>query len=316
MTSAQGSPTPSEQPVGAQASQPPPPPSIGLATEDTEDSGVGRRYVGANGIAILAIVIVALMALITYSLVAIWPVTTATPTVVTTHLFGFRLVISSEQRLFMIVALSGALGGLIHSARSLYWYAGNRVLRRSWLLMYVYLPFIGSALAVVFYVILRGGLLTGEATAAQVNFFGFAATSALVGLFSPEAAEKLKQVFDTLLAPAESGRDRVPITAEPTVESIEPQSVKVGTIISIHGQNLSGSTAVLFHGARAPVSTVEDATVTVQVPKGASTGPIRLAVGTRIVNIPGVLHVDLKHPGGTSTKATKPSDPSPMEHFT
>jgi hypothetical protein len=36
---------------------------------------------------------------------------------------------------------------------------------------------------VVFYVILRGGLIT--VTAAQVSFFGFAAISALVGLFSP-----------------------------------------------------------------------------------------------------------------------------------
>jgi hypothetical protein len=58
---------------------------------------------------------------------------------------------------------------------------------------------------VVFYVILRGGLITG--TAAQVNFFGFAAIAALVGLFSPEAADKLKQIFSTLFAPSPPGRD-------------------------------------------------------------------------------------------------------------
>ena len=57
----------------------------------------------------------------------------------------------------------------------------------------------------VFYVILRGGLVTG--TAASVNFFGFAAISALVGLFSPEAALKLKQIFGTLLAPTPPERD-------------------------------------------------------------------------------------------------------------
>jgi hypothetical protein len=49
------------------------------------------------------------------------------------------------------------------------------------------------------------GLITG--TAAQVNFFGFAAISALVGLFSPEAADKLKQIFSTLFAPSRPGRD-------------------------------------------------------------------------------------------------------------
>ena len=74
--------------------------------------------------------------------------------------------------------------------------------------MYAFLPFIGGTLAVVFYVILRGGLVTG--TAAQVNFFGFAAISALVGLFSPEAAEKLKLIFSTLLAPVPHERDSLP----------------------------------------------------------------------------------------------------------
>lgn len=179
----------------------------------------GARYVGPAGIMLLAFAVIAAMILATYVLVAVWPASEATSHTAS-YVFGIRMLLDQEQRLFAVVALTGALGGLIHCARSLYEYVGNRDLRRSWLLMYLSLPFIGGTLAVVFYVILRGGLVTG--TAAQVNFFGFAAISALVGLFSPEAVEKLKQIFGTLMAPAPQGRDRLPPETSATAERTEP----------------------------------------------------------------------------------------------
>lgn len=180
--------------------------AAGPMTEDDPDSGVGRHFVSPTGVVVLGSIILMAMLAGIYALVAVWP-TSAVATTTSSRVAGVSLLLDREQRLFVVVAIAGALGGLIHSARSLYEYVGNRMLRRSWLLMYVSLPFIGAALAVVFYVILRGGLITG--TAAQVNVFGFAAVAALVGLFSPEAAEKLKQIFSTLLAPVHEGRDRL-----------------------------------------------------------------------------------------------------------
>jgi hypothetical protein len=38
---------------------------------------------------------------------------------------GIRLSLDQDQRLFVVVAVTGALGGLIHSARSLYAYVGT-----------------------------------------------------------------------------------------------------------------------------------------------------------------------------------------------
>ena len=181
--------------------------AAGSAAHPAPDSGIGGAYVGAAGAAFLACIVLSLLALTVYALVAIWPPSPG-PVATSSHVLGLRLVLGRDQRLFIIVALAGGLGGLIHSGRSLYEYTGSRTLRRSWLLMYLSLPFIGSALAVVFYVILRGGLITGSSV--QANFFGFAAVAALVGLFSPEAMEKLKQVFSTILAPAQQGRDRLP----------------------------------------------------------------------------------------------------------
>jgi hypothetical protein len=191
-----------------------------------DDTHIGASPVGPAGIVLVASLIIAALVFGVYCLVAIWPASPAT-TATASHVAGIRLMLDREQRLFVVVAITGALGGLIHSARSLVAYVGNRNLRRSWLLMYLILPFTGGALAVVFYVILRGGLVTG--TAAQVNFFGFAAISALVGLFSPEAAEKLKQIFSTLLAPAPHERDSLPPGPEAAARGTGPRTGATGT---------------------------------------------------------------------------------------
>jgi len=260
----------------------------GRAAEGS-DSGIGRSYVGPAGLTVVAVIIVAAMTFAVYGLVAVWP-TSASAAVTPSHLAGMRLLLDREQRLFVIVALAGMLGGLIHSARSLYEYAGNRVLRRSWLLMYFSLPFIGAALAVVFYVILRGGLITG--TAAQVNFFGFAAISALVGLFSPEAAEKLKQIFGTLLAPAPLGRDRLTPASTALADGIEPQSGPVGTPVRILGRNLSGATAIIFQDSRTTATVVSDTEIAAVVPPGAVTGRVCVIAGELVVNVPGEFRVE------------------------
>ena len=186
------------------------------------DTGIGLNAVKPGGIVLLALVIVGLLVFAVYCLIAVWPVSQVATGATVSHVAGIRLSLDQEQRLFVVVAVTGALGGLIHSARSLYAYVGNRTLLRSWLLFYLSLPFIGGGLAVLFYLILRGGLVTG--TAAQVNFFGFAAISALVGLFTPEAALKLQQIFTTLLAPTPPGRDSLPPGTDPTGEVSPPTS--------------------------------------------------------------------------------------------
>jgi hypothetical protein len=64
-------------------------------------------------------------------------------------------------------------------------------------------------LAVVLLVALWPTSTASGVTTSRVGWFrlGFAAISALVGLFSPEAADKLKQIFSTLFAPSPPGRD-------------------------------------------------------------------------------------------------------------
>jgi hypothetical protein len=253
-----------------------------IARAAMPDSGVGRGYLGPVGVAVASALVTAALCFLIYVLIAVWP-TSGSVAPAPSRIAGITLMLNREQRLFVVVGFTGALGGLIHTARSLYEYAGNRVLRRSWLPMYIFLPFIGAALAVVFYVILRGGLFTGAAVA--VNFFGFAAISALVGLFSPEAAEKLKQLFSTLLAPAPRGRDSLS-SGVPAVVRLDPESGAVGTPVTITGRNLSETTVVIFGKAAAPGTVMSDEQVTALVPAGATTGPVRLLVGDQIATAP------------------------------
>lgn len=63
----------------------------------------------------------------------------------------FKPSIRDNVRVLIIVMIVGALGSLIHVFRSFYWYAGNRTLKTSWLLMYIMLPFNGAGMAVLFY---------------------------------------------------------------------------------------------------------------------------------------------------------------------
>ncbi|MBI4663008.1 MAG: hypothetical protein HY735_29720 [Verrucomicrobia bacterium] len=120
-----------------------------------------------------------------------------------------QVQVRPESRLFLVVAIAGALGGLLHSVRSFYWYVGNRNLKWSWVPQYVLLPWVGAILGLVIYLILRGGLLAGEATVSDTNPFGFAAFASMAGLFSEQAVEKLRQLFEGLLARSPKGRDHV-----------------------------------------------------------------------------------------------------------
>jgi hypothetical protein len=142
----------------------------------------------------------------------------------------------ADERLLLLVLLCGALGGLVHALRSYYWYVGNRDLRRSWLLMYGLLPIVGALLAAIVYFLLRGGLVTG-AGVPEANPFGFAALAALTGLFTSQAAEKLKEVFTVLLARAEKGKDQYEQAVGPEISKLDPATVRL-TEISASGLGL------------------------------------------------------------------------------
>lgn len=103
-----------------------------------------------------------------------------------------------ETRYLLIVALAGALGSYIHLATSFADYVGNRQLVWSWGWWYVLRPFIGMALAVIVYFVVRGGLITGTSGAESLSPYGLAAIAGMAGMFSKQATDKLREVFENL----------------------------------------------------------------------------------------------------------------------
>ena len=148
----------------------------------------------------LTLVMLALGAVVLYSLWALWPSGKGEEQTVT--LFGAHFTVSSEQIFFVMVALSGALGGLVHTVRSFSMYVGTRSLRWSWIPFNLLLPVVGALGGTVFYLVFRGGLFSSSTQATAANPYGFAAVAALVGLFSEQAMEKLKQIAQEMFAEA------------------------------------------------------------------------------------------------------------------
>ena len=77
----------------------------------------------------------------------------------------------------------------------------------SWVGFFVLLPFTGAILAVIFYFVVRGGFFSPQASFENTSPFGFAALSALVGLFSPQATLKLKEIAETIFTKPAAGGD-------------------------------------------------------------------------------------------------------------
>jgi hypothetical protein len=102
-----------------------------------------------------------------------------------------------ETRYLLIVIISGALGSYIHLATSFADYVGNQRLVGTWIWWYLLRPFIGMALAVLLYFAARGGILTGNASQ-SLNPYGIAAIAGMAGMFSKQATDKLREIFENL----------------------------------------------------------------------------------------------------------------------
>jgi hypothetical protein len=175
---------------------------------------VGETPVGTLGIILISAYLILFSLLLLYGLVQFWaPNVPAEGKVSDSFSVSFLFwdfKVLNEISLLLIVAFAGALGSLVATLRSLYWYVGNRKLVRSWLIMYILRPFVGTTLGIVFYFVIRGGLFSAEATVQQTSTFGFAGMASLVGMFSEQAVLKLKELAETLMSKPHPGKDAKP----------------------------------------------------------------------------------------------------------
>jgi hypothetical protein len=137
--------------------------------------------------------------------------------------------LTSDTALLLVVLVCSGLGSFVHAATSFATYVGNRRLYSSWVWWYVLRTGIGAALALLVYFLLRGGLFAGGTQGSATNPYGFAGIAGLCGLFSKQATDKLREVFDTVLSTGSDGdqerRDK-PLPAEEPVSAAAPAAAE------------------------------------------------------------------------------------------
>lgn len=112
----------------------------------------------------------------------------------------FNLTVSKEIRLILIAAVMGLLGSLIYCITSFASYIGNNRFVARWTLWYLFRPIIGIPLAIILYLALRGGVLNWGSDVGSINEYGIAAICGLVGMFSRQTIDKLREVFENLFS--------------------------------------------------------------------------------------------------------------------
>jgi hypothetical protein len=181
-----------------------------------------------------------------YLLIAAWPVPVVVAGKIATfkvfNIFGIPCRWAPDRHMLFLVMVAGAVGSLTYSWTSFGDFVGNRELSTNWIWFFVLRIPIGIALAVLFYFIIRGGLLIptvqaptapgGDAADATVllNPYSIAAFSALAGMFSKQATDKLAAVFDVVFT---KKTDREGALGSSKTLKVVPPSLTKGKLVDL-----------------------------------------------------------------------------------
>jgi len=170
--------------------------------------------------------------------------------------------IADDARSFVIVLLGGGIGAMVHSLRSFTAHVGTQKIAASWVWWYLLRPLEGAVMALAFYLALRGGLQgtggTGASGSTSISIYGVAGISVLVGMFSHEAAQKLKELAETLFskapqAPGSAANQMAHRT--PSLTSVTPAEINIGVgsaTIDVVGRDFSEKSEVRIGGTGRP----------------------------------------------------------------
>ncbi len=212
--------------------------------------------------------------ILAYLFIAIWPSVLSTDKQVMITLWKNKLVIpvSQDIALILLVMVTGGLGSFVHIATSFGDYVGNKAFASSWAWWYLLRPFIGMILALVSYLVIRGGFLSAGTSADTINPFGIAALAGLVGMFSKQATDKLNEVFETLFRTAPGGGDskRKDNLTNPTpvISDFVPNKVEPGTsnlLVTIIGTGFVKGAVVKVKGTNRETEFVDETKLTAKL---------------------------------------------------
>jgi IPT/TIG domain-containing protein len=261
----------------------------------SHDAGrhANNPFVVVFGTIVLIVVGLAFLA----SLLNIWPVvdvaatsgTQATARHTVRLLFALVTVkVTASTALLLLVMAAGGLGSMIQAATSFGDFVGNRRFYSSWVPWYLMRIVVGVLLALVLYFAFRGGFFSGNSPTSAVNPYGIAALAALAGLFSKQATDKLREVFETLFRVSSTGGDAQRkddlANVVPTLTAVDPPSLAVGSSVSkltVRGAHfIKGATVVRINGIDQETGFVgpQELSVTVPADLVAQAGSLQVTV--------------------------------------
>lgn len=163
-----------------------------------------------------------------------------------------RLLLDQGE-MILAVMLAGGIGSYIHGVNSFVSYVGNRSFVYSWVPWYLLRPFMGVAMAVIFYVVVRGGVLVMSGGVSAVDPYAMMTVAALAGMFSKQASDKLAEVFDTLFR-SRADQERADKLEQPALKlgAIAPAEVVAGSrdvVVTATGTGFVAGSVVKFDRA-------------------------------------------------------------------
>jgi len=207
----------------------------------------------------------ALSILLLYLLITTWPVPEYAGTAFRpVNIFGFSHHWAPERHLMFTVMIAGAMGSLAHSLTSFADYVGNRKLSLSWIWFLILRVPVGIAIALLFYFVVRGGILIPTVqiqpqnalpldTTMKINPFAIAGFAALAGMFSKQATDKLAAVFDVVFAMKDPVDRKAPLGSEQSI-TISPSRLTRGKRedLTITGSGFTPDTKAKVNGKDRP----------------------------------------------------------------
>jgi hypothetical protein len=259
-------------------------------------SPVSTRAINWIGLGLFLLAIV-----IFYFLVTAWPVRECAEPAATcgpgtvfrpVNLFGWSHTWSPDRQLMFIVIMAGALGSLIHTMTSFGDYVGNRRLSSNWLwFLFLRIP-IGITIALLFYFVVRGGILIptvqvqpnapdSALATASINPYAIAGFAALAGMFSKQATDKLAAIFEAAFAmknPVER-KDPLGSGAVPSIATTEPEQLTTtDTSVALIGTGFQAGSKITVNGKEREASSVEDQKIVVPLDAGDVAAPGELTI--------------------------------------
>jgi hypothetical protein len=185
-----------------------------------------------------------------------------------------RLVLSQGQ-MYLAVLLAGGIGSYIHGVTSFVTFVGNRRFKLSWVPWYAFRPLMGMAMALVFYLVVRGGVLVISGGVSQVDPYALMTIAALAGMFSKQASDKLAEVFDTLFRARADAERRDKLAGPLELSELDPRTVKVGAteVITIRGKGFVDGAVVRLDGENRATTFTNSGVLTFQLLPGDVTAP-------------------------------------------